>query len=253
MAIRIQDLVLAACTRVEEVTTATQAQLIFQVADAREAKLAFDLLKVYGIEAKLYNENGASRLYITPPKASFMANQSLLAEALAYAASLQSLKQRADQIATNQHIAAPDYSISFVNTPLQDKQIIMHLVSAHRKVSSAGTPAGSSPYIVSRPAAQLGAARPVKPEDDLFSGPEIMRPKSLGKFARKQDTGPDTLWKQFKTYMKGNAMAAGLILGACFAVLIIGISLFVISKAFLCPDLAVVKKQVWYCTYHDEE
>jgi len=255
--IRIQDLVSATCTKVEEVNTATQAQSIFQINDPREAKLAFDLLTAYGFEAKLYNENSSSRLYVTPPKASKMENQALLAEALAYAHSLKALKQQADTIASNQNIAAPDYSISFATTPSLDKQIVVHLVSPNRRIAQAP----ATPKIAMSAAAPDTAAPQVimgsrylqkKVDDTIFSGPEITRQAGYRR-SKEVSKGPDSLWKQFKTYLKGNAMAAGLTLGGCFAVLIVIISLFVVSKSFLCPDLAVVKKKVWYCSYRNDE
>ena len=256
MTITIENLISAACSHVEQLASPVLGQKIFLISDSKEAKLIYDLLIVYGYEAKLYNENGAAKLYVLQSKTKKIpANQTLLAEALAYAHSLKMLKEQIDTISHNPAIQSSGYSIGFSFTPSLDKQITINLVSANkeRSITAANQPAQKASSV--SPAQNTTKNSRQATEDDIFSGPQIMRQPGLHKSSMMKNDGPDSLWKQFKLYMRGNSMAAGLTLIACFLGLIVLISLFVVSKAFLCPDFASMKdeKPPWYCSYKTDE
>ena len=256
MSIRIEELVSALCTNPQLLPTENKAQQVFFIADAKEAKLAFDLLAAYGFDVKVYNDNetGGAKLYVTPPKASRMADTGMLSEAMAYGSELKSLKERVDRMLSNQAIAAREYHLSFVVTPSQDKQLLIHFVSAKDDVAAPVT-ANAGTKTALRPAQQPPTtkrhAHSVK--DNIFYGPEILHPPGVRRSKSFKSDGPDGFWKQTKLYLKGNAMITIVTLGGCLMSLVVLFSLFVLSKAFLCPDFASMKdeKPPWYCTYRD--
>lgn len=249
MTIKLRNIIEAACENAELQPSTANKHSVYHIANKKQAKLAFDLLIAYGFEVKLYHEQDYDKLYVTYPKPSAVSNNATMKEMLAYAKALKTLKQYADNVSVDPDIGSPEYSISFNNTPSQDKQCIISFapsidnaqIKPDMQYQASKT---ISPSTVSNKRTKKGEA-----QDDIFSGPEIMRPSGVRKATSMKSEGPDTVWKQFKLYAKGNSLSAGLTLGACFVGLILFISLFMVSKAFLCPDFASIrdKNPPWYC------
>lgn len=86
------------------------------------------------------------------------------------------------------------------------------------------------------------------PEENIFSGPEIMRQPGKRKSNTLQAGANDSYWKQLKLYIKGNSLSAALIIVGWVAVMVVLFSMFTVSKAWLCPDFANPdKNKAWYC------
>jgi len=170
-----------------------------------------------------------------------------MSEMLVYARSFIGLKQQAEQLASEVNNPAPAYRLGFANSTASDRQITIH-ISSPKRATSATAAAISTPQTEQQP---LKSAAPVKKQDDIFLGPEIMRPAGRRKSNEMHSEGPDSLWKQCKLYVKGNSIIAALVIIATVALTVVFLSLFVLSKAFLCPDFASMKDKnpPWYCNF----
>src|SRR5690606_3829449 len=101
-----------------ELKSSTDFQTVFAIADAKEAKLAYDVLRSYGIECKVYQEDDGSKLYVTNPTADNEAElERKLAQALAYCTALKAIKNTADSLCADaaEVLSSPDYTMTFVN------------------------------------------------------------------------------------------------------------------------------------------
>jgi hypothetical protein len=252
----IESILKTICTEYEALPSAAQNQRIYAIKDPREAKMFFDLLVMIGLVAKLYHETSQSKVYVSPPKNAIKSSHELVAEITAYASSARSIKEHLDTLLAQGKLGASDYSLSLSQTPAMDKQITVHLVSENRQV----------PKDQNNPIALQTQEKPnykgsVNPgstskEDDIFTGPAVMNPIGITRAKlMKVDENPDTLWKQMKLYIKGNALYSSMVFIAYVIALISFFSMFVVSKAFLCPDFASMKDKnpPWYCTYKTDE
>ncbi len=249
MQITLETIISAACSNAEKLESANKTQQIFRVDNASEAKLVFDLLIAYGFDTKFYPENNAAKLYIANPKPSQLSNKEMMAEIYAYARSFTGLKTQAEQLASDINNADPMYRLSFSNTPSSGKQITVHITSPNQPAKSPSTSNTAPP---AAPRASKPTTKPVtkKQEEEIFLGPEIMRPAGRRKSNAINTEGPDSLWKRCKLYVKGNSIIAALVIITTIALTVVLLSLFVLSKAFLCPDFASMKEKSppWYCS-----
>lgn len=254
----VDKLISTICTVFEISPSVSEAQRVYLIADEREAKLVFDLLTSHGFSAKLYKESGASKIYVSMPKHKISFTPVSMAESESFAAAAKSIKEHLDSLIKNgQLVGLSEYSLSLANTLSNDKQITIHLISNQRQLQG-NIPAAPPP--INQNAAVNNATSRAQANsddhDDIFSGPAVMNPIGIRRAKlMKIDENPDTLWKQLKLYVKGNALYSSMVLTACILGLIIFISLFVVSKAFLCPDFASMKDKnpPWYCTYKTDE
>lgn len=257
---KFKDVLETLCTELE-VKSTTDFQTVFAIRDPKEGKIAFDVLRSYGIECKVYHEEDSSKLYVTNP--SFESQDELddkLAHALAYCSALKSIKEIADTLCQEsaEILDSPDYTMAFVNAPGGAKQIVVNVlatskapeprVAQHTSVSS--QPQRPRPQNASagkRPPGQSRYFRP-PPQDTMFSGPQLLQDNNRiisKKELQKQDA--DSYWHQLSLYLKGNSAVAFGIIVVIIMFLFSVFSMFVVSKGFLCPDLAAKKNPAWYC------
>lgn len=240
----IEDVVSAICSTYESLHIA--GKNAFAIPDLKEAKLAFDIFTAHGMEANVYNENGAARLYVAQLGTKSMAR---LPQALSYAKSLKSIKHAVETLNNDKTAQTTDYSISLADSG-RGKQIIIHLtpvLSEQKAPPIAATPSAITSSVPKQPVKKQSTQF----DHDFFAGPQVTRP--IGKFINQQkyNAGPDNYWKQMKTYVKGNSAGAVMILVTAFLGLIMAYSLFQVSKSFLCPDFIVAeqdKNRAWYCS-----
>ena len=261
---KFEDILSTLCTKVE-LRNASDFQKVFVISDAREARLAFDVLTAYGFETKVYPENGESKLYITNPAADDATLPARFAAVAAYAAALRRIKAELDMLCQSaaESLQSPEYSLSFVNLPASGgKQLLVNVLPAAAVANASQAPAQpaaapAAPSAASAEASLAAAAnrpktsRYIRPkeEENMFSGPSLLADnnKIISK-KEKEKQEADTAWRQFTLYVKGNSAVAFSIIVLLLIGLLTMFSMFVVSKGFLCPDLATVKdKTTWYC------
>lgn len=245
MQITLETIITAACSDIKKLPNPDKTQQVYGIENEKEAKLVFDLLVVYGFDAKFYPENGTAKLYVSTPHPSALADTHKMTEMHSYACSFAALKAQAEQLAFEVNTAAPTYRLGFSNSSVTDKQITIH-ISSPKRATTANSPA---PAPQRQQRALQTAISTTSKQEDIFLGPEIMRPPGRRKSNQLKTEGPDSLWKQCKLYIKGNSIIAALVIIATIALTIVLLSLFVLSKAFLCPDFASMKDKTppWYC------
>ncbi len=265
-----EDVLSRLCTKLE-LRNSSDFQQVFAIADEKEARLAYDVLTAYGFECKVYPpEDGHSKLYVTNPVADDSTVASRLSAALAYSGSIAKIKSELDELCknSNQALQAPEYSIAFVNLPGSGgKQMLINIVPAspQKPVSSQDAIAAvSHKPVFAQPTQQSPAtnkpktlryARP-KQEENMFSGPSLLADnnKIISK-KEMESQEADTAWKQFTLYIKGNSAVAFSIIVVILMGMLTIFSMWVVSKGFLCPDLAHNKKNnvAWYCQTDDDD
>jgi hypothetical protein len=252
------------CER-SELRTANDFQQVFVIPAAKEARMAFDVLMAYGFECKLYAEEEQSKLYITAPAADDATVQPRLQAVMLYVNFIARLKQELGALCADnaELLGSPDYTLSFMNLPASGgKQILVNVLPANAvlsvPVSSAQGAVVAQPTAAPATTQQAAANRPKisskrysrpKQEETMFSGPSLLSDnnKIISK-KEQQKQEADSSWHQFKLYIKGNSAVAFSIIVAMMLMLLTVFSMFVVSKGFLCPDLATVKdKKTWYC------
>ena len=258
---KFEDIISTLCTKAE-LRNASDFQKVFVIHDAREARLAFDVLTAYGFETKVYPEDGESKLYITNPKADDTTLPARFAAVTAYAAALRRIKGELDLLCQSaaETLQSPEYSLSFVNLPASGgKQLLINVLPAVAVTTAAQPPTQPVAAPVAAPVAETALQSVNKPktsryvrakeEENMFSGPSLLSDnnKIISK-KEKEKQEADTAWRQFTLYIKGNSAVAFSLIVILLIGLLTMFSMFVVSKGFLCPDLATVKdKATWYC------
>lgn len=253
------------CER-SELRTVNDSQQVFVIPAVQDARLAFDVLMSYGFECKLYAEEDKSKLYITNPAADDATVQSRLEAVVVYANFIARLKQELTVLCADnaELLKSPDYVLSFVNLPASGgKQILINVLPANAALSvpvsaaqgsvvqSSAAPAATTTQQAAANRPKISSKRYVRAtqEETMFSGPSLLSDnnKIISKKEQRNQEA-DSSWHQFKLYIKGNSAVAFSIIVAMMLMLLTMFSMFVVSKGFLCPDLATVKdKKTWYC------
>lgn len=246
----IEGILGALCDQVEE-APAGGAQRVFLIDDDIAAKLAFEVLVAFKIEAKVYHEDLRSKLYVAQsPPANFAAD-----DAMVYARALRRIKDTVDLLETELDGDIADYSIAFANAQPTGKQILIQIkepsasgvqsAAAHGPQRPAAAPLAANPKLARKKALAAKAAH----QKAFGGGPALG--KKYPKFMGGADARQDTLTKRAILYVTGNAATSGFaFLMMVVVVLAVLFSLFVMSKSFLCPDFATAKSkqsQAWYC------
>lgn len=248
MAISFEDLLSALCTEFQP-QHANDFQKIFLIADAREAKLAFDVLVAFGFDAKVYPDAAkGSKLYLITPPAMDARAEERFAQAVAYAKALRGIKHSLDALPP-----PGGYTMTFANAPGNNKQINIVLTQPATAIAPAAAPA--------RPAQQAAAPAPKRKPmamkaEAVFStsgGPTLGARSYPGGLDEKAQTRQSSLKRQIFLYLTGNAATGGVAVMFVIVVLAILFTLFILSKSLLCPDFATAKKNVaWYCQSSEE-
>lgn len=264
MSTNFDDILSAICSHVSAVS-ANDFQSIYMLGDAKEAKLAQDILISYGFEAKLYsdveNESGAAKLYVNRPPADSKP-QPRLDAALAYAHGLKSIKTSLDSLYRDPAIGVQDYSVTFANSPTSGKQINI-LLNPTAIALEALMPAPPKPK--PRPQAQAAArkgpakksSKPVEDDMEGFSARSALaKSYKIGgkhiKGGQEDDAVRNWFSRIFVQHVAANSMDMLLALAGVLAI----VSLAIMSKSFLCPDLAVAthkQNHAWYCVRPEDD
>ena len=233
------------CSRVEQLSE-TEFQQIFALNDAKEAKLAYDILLTSGFEVKLYNEAEASKMYVTRPNFDAATLATKMDTAQALATNFKAVKLTLDELNKNNATGIADYAITLVNGPNNHKQLAIALLPVATQHSATAPAAPSAAPTATRPAAspQKPAAKPVAKKkaeagEEMLAGPQISREYN---YASKATRGVEDS-KNVKNFMSRMFVQhigsnGTLILGTVFGVLLI-VSLIIASRSFLCPDFAL--------------
>jgi len=218
----IKDALLALCSRVEALSS-NATQDIFVLGDAKEAQLAYDILAAHGVDAKFYPDANGGKLYLarTP------VGDKLLASVHAYAKGLRPLKPLLDGLSRDAAAGIADYSLGLTHDD-QGNKITIKLQSPAAVQPKPFSPA---PVLPVRNTAPVKKAALAHNEDELLKGPAITSSAEKG------------IYRYVSHKTAKNSM--GLTVLAIITLVII--TLGVLSKAVLCPDMATVKSNAWYC------
>lgn len=224
------------CEKVEKLRS-NDLQTIYQLQDAKDAKLAYELVHSAGLDVKLFSEDAASgKLYVE--NASLAVSEAALQAVASYADLLKKLK---DVLDTNNG----EYELSFGQSPVGARLTLQLPKDKHFKaIHHAPAPSSGSS---SHPTTQAKRAVRKKEDDALLSGPAVARdvlPKSM----RSSKTSEDSLAKRLFLRFTGNAFSSLSFVLGIIVVLGIIFSVLVTIKGFLCPDFATTQqKNPSYC------
>jgi len=257
------EAVLAALCTLLTLRQSNDFQDVYVAGDRIEAKLACDVLVAYGFDAKLYHEDDVSVLYLKRP-APDASLESRFAGALAYAIMLKRIKHAMDSARDSdaEALEMTDYSIGFANIPSTGvKQITLQTVPV--AVAVQNQPVAPAQPVASRDfppaAAQLSDAKRLRSEKlahkkqrqkelEAFTGGSALAKSYPGQRSRKPQDEPDGLLRQLNLYIRGNmATAVMAFFTLVIMPMVVAFTLFVMAKSVLCPDLATVKSNAWYC------
>ena len=254
MTARLEDLLSVVCSHVEAVPS-HNAQKIFLLGNEKEAQIACDILVTHGFGAKLYHENGASRLYVAEI-ASDKFDQSITS-ALAYARMMKTMQQSIEAMRQS-NPDHPEYSISMRNVSAQDKAISIHLVTpAKIQISEKSLTAAVAEMPKSAAPAKTSATataakkKTSDPYQSFMTGPQLTQESWLARYQQRSGKNAESLMRRATLYIFGNAASAGYIIGTVLLFLLIIYSLLGLSKAYFCQDFLKTEKQKsqsWYCT-----
>jgi hypothetical protein len=222
-----------------------EKQTLYLLTDAKDARLAYDLLMGTGLEARYIAEDNLAKLYVQ--NASVAACENKIAQALATAPFFKEIKDTLDR----QEGLVGDYSLSLTSTAT-GRQLTVLLPAAEKTHKS---PAANTSQSTNKSSAIAAAPkhRPAaKPalstdEDTMLAGPAVAR-TAIPKQFKTSATEEDPLSKRILFYLSGKAFTSGA--WAMFVLLILGLvfSVLVTIRGFLCPDVATDQSKVpSYC------
>jgi hypothetical protein len=243
MTVTFQDLLQAICTKVS-LTNTNDSHYIFSLDTPKEAQLAYDVLAAYGFDIRVYHEEATSKLYIARNTGETADSANKLAAARNHATMLKEILEfmhNSDQ---------SDYKISFVNTPSLGKQISIYFPPATNAMVSSAAPVPSTiAHANNNPQLQQARAKQTlqkKNKNLLHAGPQLAKNLPFSAKAAEQ-SGEIGLKKWLANYFLSNftqSFYASMIM-LFFAILVL--SMLVVAKGFMCPDLATIKSREWYC------
>jgi len=240
MTIRAYDIIAKVCSDFKEVGS-NNLQVIYEITNTKEARLAYDILVTHGFDAKIYSSpQKTAKLYVTHPTTDLPG----LEDALTYAEKLNNIRHELDDL------PAQNYTLYFTNTPPAGKQILIQITSAASPSPAPRFAVSAAPQIMtSKPTAQPKGRRKAAPEEDsIATGPAVAK-ASYAKVLGEDGDRKDTLRKRIFLYFTGNMATSSF----AFMVMVVGLGLlfsfFVFAKAFICPDFASMKRNhSWYCS-----
>ncbi|MBY0407986.1 MAG: hypothetical protein K2Q01_09860 [Rickettsiales bacterium] len=272
MTLSTEDVLGSLCSEVA-LSHANDFQKVYTLATPLEAKLAFEVLVAFGLDVKVYHQaDKPSKLYITNPTFSDAQLQKIYASAMAYAKTLKQIKGSLESLCADNEalFAAIDYNIALHKGQGQAKQIVIQILpsaEAHSLALQSDTPPAAAPSISApapssasvsvaasqpRAAAKKSGGKPKSHYEELSSGPAVGRGNYPGKLSAEGEAQQNSLRRQMTYAVFGNMTTSTFAM--CVMAVIAGVllSVFVMLKGFLCPDLAVANKnRAWYCSYGD--
>lgn len=216
-------------------------QTLYSLADAKDAKLAYDVLVACGLDAKYFADaNGSDgKLYVQ--NASLAAATPAIHNMLSAASLLRQIKKLLDAQPTPAH-----YSLNFANTP-SGSQLTLSLPANKHAAAPASPPKASPPLHGEKPPSNALPKQATARPDSLAGGPAVAR-AAIPKSFRTNETGEDSLLKRAFFYLTSHAFTS--IAWTMFFMLILGIifSIIITFRGFLCPDVATDARQIpSYC------
>ncbi len=270
MSITLEDILNSICSEVT-LSHTNDFQKVFSLSTPLEAKLAFEVLVVYGLDVKVYHAaDKPSKLYITHPTQSQAQIDKIYAAALAYAKTLKQIKLSVESLCKDNEaaLAAVDYNIAFLKGTGAAKQIVVQIVPSNDAQAMAQGTAVEAPAAASAPSPAASAAvasgqvkvvrkygeKPKSHYEELSSGPAVGRGNYPGKLSADGEAQANSVRRRMGLVVFSNMTTSSF---ATFIIaIIVGIflSVFVMMKGFICPDLAVANKnRAWYCGSYGEE
>lgn len=245
MTISFTDILYALCSRVDPLNE-NENQHIFALHTPREAQLVNDILVAYGFDTRLYHEPDISKLYITKTSIVWH-SQNDLENALTYAKTIKrmlfGMQEHADEC----------YKISFQNTPDSGKQISILFRPENQ-------PSEPPPPVIPTPASSDSARAYTiqkRKSSERDSATNILMGTTASQLSKHTPFGltndplstpiEPNLSRRLSVYFFGN-LTEGLyafLLGAFVAMLIA--SAIMITRGFLCADIAALADRAWYC------
>lgn len=257
----LYELLSAICTKVEAVKNTAATQEVFLLENLQEARLAFDVLLAHGFEVKFYEEQTGAKLYHVIPDDVAGKFEKKLALAYSYAQSIGTIKQSLDRLKHSAYSNIQSYNIAYTSPSVhgQDKRIVIDILAVETAPRKKTAAPASTKQQESIPAA-ISSSNKIKSKkitqdeidaSDFDAGPAVAK-KSLYKIFKEQQKkiDQDTLYRQTVNFLKSQRATTTFWVVIYLAGLLSLYSFFIIVKAYLCPDLATVQKNVWYCSYN---
>lgn len=281
MTTTLEDVLGSICQDVS-LTLTNDFQRIYTVGSPIEAKLAHEVLVAFGLDVKVYHQDGKpSKLYVTHPKQSAEHVERIYASALAYAKALKRIQTTLDSLCQDPAASSSPmaYNIAFLNgsSASVSKQIVVQILSADElsqqplESTSSQEPASPPSSAPAQPqpaagsvaavmaASQANHARKYGPKkvehyEELSSGPAVGRGNYPGKLSAEGEAKANSAKRRVALQLYGNLTLGSFPMIIMATILSVIFSVLVMARAFICPDLAVANKnKAWYCTIgHDE-
>lgn len=205
-------------------STSNEQQTVYLLADAKDAKLAYDLLIACGLDVKLFAQDAGAKLYVQ--NLSVAPASEKLAAAMNSAVLFRQIKNLLDS-----DTKLADYTLSFTNT--QAGRQLTLVLPADKQLSRAATKTLETAPAATSTAPQRARMAAKKEQDTLLAGPTVARTAIPGESAKEAPVKHAMLFLSTQAFTSGAWLAfIALILGVIFSIL-------VTVKGFLCPDLAV--------------
>lgn len=266
MSISVDDVLKALCSDVS-LSLSNEHQKVYSLLTPLEAKLAFEVLVVYGLDVKVYHTaDKPSKLYVTHPTFSAAQADKVFAGALAYATALKQIKKSLETLCAENvdSLSQVDYNIAFLKGQAQAKQILIQIMPSEDaqalvsgddetpSVAVSSSPAAVAATSTSAQASRKYVAKPKTHYEELSSGPAVGRGNYPGKLSAEGEAQGRSVRRRMGLMVFGNMTTSSF---AAFIFSIIAgilLSVFVMLKGFACPDLAVANKnKAWYCGNND--
>lgn len=255
----IKDVLTLMCRKVEPITGAGHQQ-IFIVEDVHQARMAYELFTTLGFDVKLYAENQQAKFYYIPASEPADKTERKLEFACSHARILGSINQAADRLKNDAAARVASYQITYSNPNIagSDKRIVLDLLSPEAPHGKSAISSQSNAAAIPAAAAKSPvASKKKKPQlddndimEDFSAGPQVAK-KTLYKMYKEQmeKQDEDSLYVQLVNYLKSQRATTAFWVVIYLGGILVVYSFFVLAQAYLCPDLATVKKNYWYCTY----
>ena len=261
----IEEILAGLCRSVES-SPNNGLRKVYVLKNAAEAKLAFELLLAHGFDVKFYDDADGGKLYYTPsPSKNPAREQQKLAQAASHAAAMSAIKRELDALQSQPQARLEHYEISYVRPHLDDDDRRITIEIAAKKpvpgakktaaAKAAPAPVATAQAPVSPPLSTPANGKKPKADDEdaffeLSAGPQVAKQSLYKQFLeqeKKQDQ--DSLWRQMVNYLKSQRATTAYWVVIYLTVLLVAYSFVVLARGYLCPDLATVKRDYWYCTY----